>query len=652
MSRDEAAWRYTKHVSLAAVFFITARLAVPALACAQQVAAAPAPPIATPRDEPFPGVITLAVDATDVDRAIFRVRESVPISRPGPMTLLYPEWLPGGHGPSGAIQRLSGLRITANGRPVLWRRDPVNVFAFHLDAPVGAMTLDVSFQFLSATQSGQDAILVTPDLLALEWGATILYPAGYYASRIMVAPSVTLPEGWEHATALRGESGTGNMLTFETVTLAALVDSPVMAGRFYREVDLDPGGAQAVRLHLFADRPDQLVGTDAEIAAHRRLVHQADLLFGSRHFAHYDFLVALSDTFDNFGLEHHQSSENGAPGAYFTDWNSTVAGRDLLPHEYAHSWNGKYRRPADLWAPSYETPTRNSLLWIYEGQTQYWGEVLAARSGLWSQQEALDSLARTAAALDNSVGRTWRPLSDTTNALILPGRSVAEWRSWQRGHDYYGEGHLIWLDVDMLIRERTGGRRSLDDFARAFFGGHPGESTPVTYTLDDVVSALNRILPFDWSTFLSERVEHTSARAPLDGLTRGGYSLVYTEQRSDFQQAYERSTRTDDFEFSLGFTLDRYGSVCAVQWDSPVFERGITVGAQVVAVNSVAYDAATLRRVVTEAKTTPAPIALLMRTGSYFRTVIIDYHRGLRYPRLERIPGTTDRFSLLLRPRR
>ena len=609
------------------------------------------PPIVEARDVAYPGVVALDVDASDVARGIFRVRERIPVAQPGAMTLLYPEWLPGKHAPRGAINLLSGIEIRAGGEPLAWRRDPVNVYAFHVDVPGGARALDLTFQFVSPTQTNQGRIVVTREMLNLQWEAVLLYPAGHYVSRIRVAPSLKLPEGWRFATALDGAVTTGDTTRFAETDLETLVDSPLFAGKHYRLVDLDRGAARPVRLNLFADRPDQLAASTEQLEPHRNLVQQAYRLFGSQHYDHYDFLLALTDRMGGIGLEHHRSSENGVDSIYFTDWSTATSERDILAHEFVHSWNGKYRRPADLWTPSYETPMRGSLLWVYEGLTQYYGFVLAARSGLWSQQDARAALAMTAATYQHRVGREWRSVADTTNDPILSARRPAPWRSWLRNEDYYSEGLLVWLDADTLIRERTNGGRSLDDFARAFFGGDDGSWAPVTYTLDDIVAALNRVHENDWAAFFRERIYQAGVAPPLDGLTRGGYRLVFKEERSEFQREAEAYGRNADFSYSLGILFGENGNVTSVQWDGPAFNQGVTVGAQVVAVNGVSYSNESLRRAVTAAKSERTPIELLLKSGDQYRTIAFDYRGGLRYPHLERDTAANDRLSEILSPR-
>jgi predicted metalloprotease with PDZ domain len=639
---------------IAAIAFLSAASAngQPAGGPPQTAADSSQTAIVAPRDVAYPGTIELDVDASDVARGIFRVRERLPVAAGGSLTLLYPEWHPGKHAARGAINLLAGIEIRAGGERVPWRRDPLNVYAFHVDVPAGAAALDLSFQYVSPTQTNQGRIVATREMLNLQWEAVLLYPAGHYASRIRVSPSLRLPEGWKFAAALDGAAVQGAVARFAETDLETLVDSPLFAGRHSRIVDLDPGAERPVRLNVFADRPDQLEAKEEHLEPHRNLVRQAYRLFGSQHYDHYDFLFALSDRMGGIGLEHHRSSENGVGGGYFIEWERSSSDRDLLAHEFAHSWNGKFRRPADLWTPNYETPMRGSLLWVYEGMTQYWGQVLSARSGMWTKEQALDFLAMTAAAYQYRVGREWRPLGDTTLDPILSSRRPAPWRSWQRNEDYYSEGLLIWLDADTLIRERTRGRSSLDDVARAFFGVDDGSWTPKTYTFDDVVAALNGAVPHDWAAFLRERIDAAGTEAPLDGLERGGYRLSFAEERTPSQRDSEQYNKNADFTYSIGLSFGENGNITQVQWDGPAFNQGATVGTQVVAVNGVSFSAEALRRAITVAKDTASPpIELLLKTGDQYRMVTIDYRGGLRYPRLERVDGSPDRLSDILAPR-
>jgi len=609
--------------------------------------------IPAPQDVAFPGVINLEIDATDLDRRIINVRESIPVSGPGRVTLLYPEWLPGNHAPRGQIEKLAGLVIKANGQRLAWTRDVVDVFAFHVDVPAGVKALDLEFQFVSAVESAQGRVVVTQDMMNLQWNSMVLYPAGYYARQIPVDLSVKLPDGWQFGTALETTSTTGADSTFKTTSLEAVVDSPMFAGRHFLKLDLTPNiqGPGNVSLNIVADRAALLPIKAEHIAAHREMVSQSLKLFGSRHYERYNFLLALTDQMGGIGLEHQQSSENGTVPGYFSEWDNYADGRDLLPHEFTHSWNGKFRRPADLWTPNFNVPMRNSLLWVYEGQTQYWGLVLAARSGLITKQQALESIAVQAALYDVRVGRAWKNLQDTTNDSITASRRPLPWRSWQRSEDYYSEGQLIWLDTDMLIRELSGGKKSLDDFAKAFFGINDGSTLPVTYTFDDVVKALSGVQRHDWATFLRARLDDTGEPAPLDGVARGGYKLVYTDTPSDFFKASEANRKNTDLTYSLGMTVARDGKLSAVQWDGPAFQKGLTIGAQIVAVNGTAFDADRLKDAIKSAQKSTDPIVMILRNGDRFFSESFEYRSGLRYPRLVREDKTPARLDQILAAR-
>jgi predicted metalloprotease with PDZ domain len=616
-----------------------------------QPAAMP-PPIAAPQDTPYPGTIRLTVDATDLERRIFTVRETIPVRGGEPLVLLYPQWLPGNHSPAGRVEKLAGLTIQANGSRLEWTRDVVDVFAFHVVVPAGVASLDLEFQFTSTVEAGEGRVVMTPDMLNLQWNSVVLYPAGHFARQIEVGPSVRLPDGWQFGTALETASNAGGVVTFKATSLETLVDSPIFAGRFFKRVDLDPGAASPVRLDIVADRADLLDMKPEQIEAHRALVRQAYKLYGSHHYDHYDFLLALTDQMGSIGLEHHQSSEDGTVPGYFTAWDANADARDLLPHEYTHSWNGKFRRPADLWTPNFNVPMRDSLLWVYEGQTQYWGFVLAARSGLLTRQQALDAIASTAATYEHRVGRRWRTLQDTTNDPIVALRRPLPWRSWQRSEDYYSEGQLVWLDVDTVIREQSHDRRSLDDMARKFFGIGGSGYVPVTYTFEDVVQVLNAVQPYDWATFLRARLDGHGPGAPLDGLARGGYKLVYTEKPSDYFRDSEKRRRVTDLNYSLGMVASDDGKLTEVLWEGPAFERALTVGTEIVAINGAAFSGARLRSAVTDAKTPGTAIELLVSNGERYRTVRFDYHDGLRYPHLERTGSTPGRIDEILAPRK
>lgn len=629
------------------------------------VAALPAP-----RDVAWPGVIRLEVDSTDLERRLQRVRQWIPVDRAGRLTLLYPRFLPGTHGPFGDVSALAGLQIQAGGQALRWQRDLVDPFAFHVEVPAGARELQLAFEHLAPVQRSGGRVTMTRQIVGVQWNQLLLYPAGHHASAIRVQARLRLPPGFQVAGALRGEGGAvpqpgaDGWVAFAPVSLETLVDSPLFTGRHARRIELDPPDTpRPVALNIVADAPEMAEASAAQIAAHQALVVQADRLFGARHFRRYDFLLSLSEQFSGIGLEHHESSENGVRPNYFKDWDQALRARELLPHEYVHSWNGKFRRPADLWTPQFNVPMRNSLLWVYEGLTEYWGHVLAARSGLGTPEQARDRLAHWAAALDARSGRRWRNLQDTTTDNTLNSRRERPWPDWQRGSgDYYSESVLLWLDADTLIREKSGGAKSLDDFARAFFGIRTathadGSIRPVTYSFDDVVRALDAVQPHDWAAFLRGRLDSHGPGAPLDGLQRGGWRLAWAETESSFARHAEGfggdsgRERPADFWYSLGILVYGNGRIDSVAWDSPAWQAGIVAGSTLLAVNETAYRDERLAAALRANRDGSAPVDLLLRDGERFRTVRIDWRGGLRHPRLERLPDTPDRLGAIYAPR-
>ncbi len=583
------------------------------------------------RDVAYPGTMTLKVDATDIDRALFRVQQRIPVEA-GPLTLLVPQWLPGNHAPRGQIEKFVGLVVKAGNRTLTWKRDPVDVFAFHVDVPEGVGAIDLSFQFVSATAADQGRVMVTPEMLNLQWEAVSLYPAGYFTRRIPVSATVTYPRGWQAATALRPTATTANTVTYETVSYETLVDSPVFAGKYFRKDDL----GQGVTLNTVADTAKELVAAPETIALHRNLVTQAVKLFGARHFDRYDFLHAITDRMGGIGLEHHRSSENQNDPGYFTDWKASTLDHNLLPHEFTHSWNGKFRRGADLWTPDFKTPMRDSLMWVYEGQTQFWGHMLEARAGLTSKADKLDTLALIAARLDTLPGRQWRSLDDTTNDPVISARRPKGWASWQRSEDYYNEGMLVWIEADAIIRQGTKNARGMDDFARAFFGINDGDWGEVTYTFDDVVKTLNGVMPYDWSTFLSDRLTAKGTGAPLGGFTRSGYRLIYTDTPTEMLKLGMKTGKYLDLTWSLGMNIGKGNKITAVVWDGPSFDAGVTVGQEVIAVSGVPYTDEVMKDAVAAAKGGTAPIRLTLKTDARIRDVEIKWNKGLLYPRFEK----------------
>ena len=604
----------------------------------------------------YPGIVQLTVDASDLDRKIFNIRASIPVQT-GPLTLYFPEWLPGKHGTNGALNQLAGLHFSGNQQSIAWKRDPLNMYAFHLQIPAGVSQLKAEYQFLSPTDDKFGRVTMTPEIIGVQWNNMILYPAGAASDQIQIQPTLILPAGFQFGSALKlaeksenlSPSQSQNEFQFKPVTLEELVDSPVFAGKYFKRFDLNPGAKVPVHLNVVADKPESLNATPEQIAAHKALVQQATILFGSQHYRHYDFLLALSDEFSGIGLEHHQSSENGVRPGYFSDWAKKSSGRDLLAHEYTHSWNGKFRRPADLLTPHFNTPMQDSLLWVYEGQTQYWGYVLAARSGLMKQEHIRDVLANVAAYYDHQSGRSWRNLQDTTNNPVFVSRRSQAWSDFQRDEDYYREGALLWLEVDAQLRALSQEKRSLNDFASKFFGVNDGSIRPLAYQLSDVINTLNEIQPFDWGHFLQERVEGLQSKTPTASLELAGWKLVYTEKPSEYAKATE-DAQDGDFLYSLGFSLDKTGKITRMLLNSPAGKANILSGSLIIAVNGKSYKADALKSAITNAKSQKQAIELIVRHGDYYRTVRFDYFEGLKYPALIRDNSHPDRLTKILSP--
>ena len=604
-----------------------------------------------PADVAYPGTIAIDVDATDTAQRIFRVKQTMPVQA-GPLTLLFPAWLPGNHAASGPIDKIAGLEITANGQRLDWTRDPLDVFAFHVEVPSGVSSLSMQYQYLTPTGRDQGRVVMTPDMLNLQWNALVLYPAGHYASRIQYAASVTYPAGFQAASALDVASREGDTVRYQSVPLDILVDSPVYAGRYFKTIDLAPGAKVPVRLNVVADAAKYLEARPEHVEQHRELVKQALKLYGSQHYDHYDFLFSLSKQMSGNGLEHQRSSENGLGTDYFTGWDRKAGSDDLLAHEYTHSWNGKFRRPADLWTPNYNVPMQGSLLWVYEGQTQYWGNVLTARAGLRPMQASRDALALVAATYaDNRPGLEWRALQDTTNDPIVARRRPKPYRGYQMSEDYYSGGQMMWLEADARIRKLSGGKKSLDDFARAFFGLEDGQwKQQATYTFDDVVATLDGVAHDDWARFLRDRLD---GKAPLTGgIEASGWKLVYKDEPSAYAKAQMKGdSGAAGFIYSIGLNIGKGGNVTEVRWDSPAFDAGVGTGMTIVAVNDIAYDKDTMEDAIKAAKGGKAPIRLMVREFDRYRSIDVDYHDGPRYPHLERIEGTPDYLTKILTPR-
>ena len=602
-------------------------------------------------DAPYPGgTMRLDIDATDVKRGVYRVTQTIPVvAGKGKLTVLMPQWLPGNHSPRGPLAELVDLQFFAGDQKLSWKRDPVEIYAFHVDVPQDAREVVAKFIHTSPLQSAEGRITMTQEMLNLQWEKMSLYPAGHYVRQIKVVPSVMIPEGWTAAAALDGVQQQGNKLSWGETSYEILVDSPIFAGKYFRKWDL----GQNVTLNVVADKPEQLNAKPEHIQLHRNLVTEARLAFGANHFDRYEFLLALTDRMGGIGLEHHRSSENQLEPGAFLEWDKYEFDRNLLPHEYAHSWSGKYRRPARLWTPDYRQPMQDDLLWTYEGQDQFWGTVLAARSGLQGKDQVLGMLASWAGNFATQPGRRWRSVEDTGHDPIFANRKPKPFASLARNEDYSTEGALVWLEIDQIIREKTGGKRSIDDFAKTFFGMNDGDYGQLTFEVDEIISKLNAIAPYDWAKFIDTRINTPGQPAPLAGFEKGGYCLTWKEEPNPFDKARFADAKVVNLTYSIGIVLDKDGKITSTQWDSPAFNAGIVSGAKVLAVNGSTYEADAMKDAVTAARN-GTPLQLLVQRGNRVETVSIAYKDGLRYPWLERAaPGKAPTgLDLLLMPKR
>ena len=613
-------------------------------ACLLSLAALAAKPNASPP-------IRLAVDLTDAPRNIFHATLLVPVSA-GELTLVYPKWIPGNHRPSGPIANLTGLHFRAGDQELSWRRDPIEMYSFHLAVPPNVTQIEARFDLISADSAGAGGVAASSNLLDLNWNQVVLYPDGAASDAVQFTASIHLPPGWKYATALPTAHASESDVDFAPVSLTTLVDSPLIAGANYRQIELvSAGEIPAHYLDMVGESPAALNMSPEDIAAYRKLVAEADALFGAHHYTQYHFLYTLSDEVGHHGVEHHQSSDNSASERTLIDPDKHFLEAGLLPHEFVHSWNGKYRRPAGLATRNYQEPMIADLLWVYEGLTDYLGNVLTARSGLWTAEQYREYLAFTAAMLDHRTGRTWRPLEDTAISVQTLRMLGPQWENWRRSLDYYPEGDLIWLEVDSIFRRQSEGRKSLDDFCRRFHGGESGPPKVVPYTFDELVRELNAVVPYDWATLLKERTRNTSRRAPLGGIEGSGWRLVYDAKPNQFEAAIEKLSKASDQTSSLGLLIGKDGQLIDAIPGSPAYAAGLAPGMKLIAVNGRRWAPVVLKDALREAHETRQPIEVIAETGDFFKTYTIAYFEGNKVPHLERIEGAPDLLTGILAPK-
>jgi len=593
---------------------------------------------------------TVFVDATDARRGVFHTHLTIPVTS-RPVTLVYPKWVPGEHTPTGPLMQVAGLHIRGAGTELTWRRDPLDGYAFHIDAPAGVNALDVDFDYLSPSSTfgfgyGESSN-ATQNLALILFNHVVMYPAGIPTDRLTYTPSIRIPQGWKYDTSLKTRSQNGDRIEFEPLSLTMLIDSPVVAGKYTRTIPVAGNGQE--RVFVTADSAPALALSDARVAQLSRLVAEADALYGARHYRQYVWLLTLSDLIESQGLEHHESTDIRAVERGLTDDDWALRTLSTVSHEFVHSWNGKYRRPAGLATADYQTPMTDELLFVYEGGTRYMGDfVLKGRSGIATPEEDREFAAYVAANLDrNRVGRNWRPLADT--AIGVPAISPApeEGSTYRRGLDYYDEMLLVWLDADMIIRTKSGGTKSFDDFAKLFWGGTATAPLVKPYTLDDVVSALNTIVPYDWRGFFDQRVYRVAAHPPLGALEAAGWRLVYNATPNSYLAVRERSSKETNVSLSLGMWVkNEGGKISDVVYGGPAYQAGLTPGMTIVAVNGRKYDGDVLREELRAAK----PLEITAQQGSFTGTFRIDYQGGEQFPHLERIPNVPDTLSEIIKP--
>jgi predicted metalloprotease with PDZ domain len=623
-----------------AIPLILAALLAPAVASATAFVAKPS--LATQQ-----APATLVLDASRAADGITEVRERIPATA-GSFTIVYPKWIPGEHGPTGPLNDLAALRISADGAPLDWRRDPNDLYAFHIDVPAGAQAIDAEFDVL---MNASGDVMASHSLAIVNWNRALLYQDGIDSHRYFVKPSIVLPPGWDFATALRGATQSGNRVDFAVTPLNMLVDSPLDLGRYVRKWNLWQEGSAFVQLDAFADHPQDLDIPASLLRAYQRVPDEAFALYGSRHFADYHALLTLSDAVGFQGIEHHQSSDNRAPDEFLTDPDASLSGGDLITHEFSHSWNGKYRRPADLTTPNFQVPQLTDLLWVYEGMNQYLGDLLSFRAGIREPKQYPEYLATIYSQMDTETGRATTPLIDLTTGAPYYYVAHGDYGAIRRNAgDFYTEGELVWLDVDTIIRERSHGVRSLDTFLHRYT--EPALTGPIvkTYTRAEIETLLNQVEPYDWHAFFDKYVYQRSVHPPGDELARAGWKFVYTEKPNAFITAGQADDHGITGWYSYGADLSARGIVRDVRDGSPAWRAGFAPGMHILAVDNQEFSADVFEYAVKKAQRSSASISLITSQTGWFQTLSLDYHDGIRYPHLERIEGIPDMLAAIMAP--
>jgi predicted metalloprotease with PDZ domain len=600
--------------------------------------------------------LAIRLDAHDVVSK--RVHTDLALAvAPGALTLVFPKWIPGEHGPSGPLDSMIGMKIEANGRTLPWARDPLDIYALTLTVPVGVNRLQISLESGLATEG--DGFSAAPtssaQLAVLPLNEFVLLPKGRDAETISAALTVVAPEGWGVASALDSKQVAGNAYEFETASLTRVIDSPVQIGRYMKRVELTGSAPRPDIRHsiaLAADSQAALVFPEQLAQGYSRLVAQSGALFGSRMYRHYTWVVTLSDHVAHFGLEHNESSDNRRDENTLVEPELQPWLAQLLGHEYVHSWNGKYRRPRGLLSPDYQTPMDGSLLWVYEGLTQFWGNVLATRAGLLTPEQYRDSLAVTAGFFDTETGAGWRPLADTAVAAQELYNAPAAFSSSRRDTDFYEASVFLWLDVDAEIRARTQGRASLDDFMKRFCAGESGAPQVKPYVEQDVYDGLAAVAPNDWRAFIRRHLDATGTAALFGALERSGWKLSYSGAKNSWVEYWQKRKKTTERQWSVGISLDKDALITDAIADRAAAKAGVGPGMTLVAVNGRKFTAEVLDAAIEEAQRAHQPIEFLVASDEYYRTLPVEYQDGPRYPHVTRVSGANDTLSAVLAPRR
>ncbi len=597
--------------------------------------------------------MTVVLDERTAPRGYAYSHMTIPV-KPGSFTLTYPEWIPGEHGPTGPLNDLAELKISARGQSIAWERDRVDMYAFHIYVPAGITTVNVDFTvLLNHPNNFVDGQLATRNVMVGNWNRYILYQPDIDNTKYYVRASLILPPAWDYASALPVAARSGSRIDFKTVTLETLVDSPTDSGRYYRHITSWSGQGTHTYIDIFADHPEDLKLPASELAAYKRMTPEGMAFYGGRHWNVYHSELTLSDLIPPQGIEHHQSSDDRYDDTFMTNHAEQLALGDLLTHEFSHSWNGKYRRPFDLQQPNFNRPfpEHTELLWEYEGMNQYVGDVIAFRSGIKGKpSDYPEYFAYIYSRMAYEPGRNTTPIIDLTTGAPYFYLANGPYGSLRRNaFDFYTEGELMWLDADTIIRQQTHGKKSLDDYAKIYAGGTSGPRV-VTYTRADLERYLGEVASYDWHGFFEKYVYSSAPLPPTDEIARAGYRLVFTSKPNAYDANNDTLNKTIDSWFDAGLHLAADGTINDVRENSAAWNAGLAPGMQIVAINSREFTPDAWNGAISATTASFTPLTLLVKQGDSYQNITVTYRGGAKHPHLVRIPGTTDMFAQIMRP--